>query len=81
MSLTYDVKVSRDRLYVLCPLDSLSMNVLTLKGDKLHSFITCCEGMDVLEPSVLILTIILSLAIADLTYFVSFLEKVISYTR
>ena len=50
MSLTYDVKVSRERLYVLCPHDSPCMNVLTLEGDKLHSFITCCEAMDVLEP-------------------------------
>ena len=50
MSQPNDVKVSRDRLYVLCPYDSPCVHVLTLEGDKLHSFITCCEGMDVLEP-------------------------------
>ena len=52
----YDVKVSRDRLYVLCPDANPCPNnnpcllVLTLEGDKLHSLITCGEGMDVLRP-------------------------------
>ena len=50
MSRPYDVKVSRDCLYVLCPLNKLRMLVLTLEGDMLHSFITCREGMDVLHP-------------------------------
>ena len=40
MSLPYDVKISRDRLYVLCPINNLCMLVLTLEGDKLHSLIT-----------------------------------------
>ena len=31
----YDVKVSRDRLYVLCPHDNPCLLVLTLEGDKL----------------------------------------------
>ena len=47
MSRPYDVKVSRDRLYVLCPYNNPCMHVLTLEGDKLHSLITCGEGMDV----------------------------------
>ena len=50
MSRPYDVKVSRDRLYVLCPYDNPCLLVLTLEGDKLHSLITRGEGMDVLEP-------------------------------
>ena len=49
MSQPYDVKVSRDRLYVLCPEYNPCMFVLTLEGDKLHSLITCGEGMDVLD--------------------------------
>ena len=39
MSLS-DVRISRDRLYVLCPLNNPCMLVLTLEGDKLHSLIT-----------------------------------------
>ena len=50
LSRPWDVKVSRDRLYVLCPNDNPCLLVLTLEGDKLHSFITCGEGMDVLGP-------------------------------
>ena len=50
MSQPYDVKVSRDRLYVLCSGDNPCLHVLTLEGDKLHSLITCGEGMDVLDP-------------------------------
>ena len=45
----YDVKVFRDRLYILCPGNNLCIHVLTLEGDKLHSLITCGEGMDVLS--------------------------------
>ena len=45
-----DVKVSRDRLFVLCPDNSPCIHVLTLEGDKLLSFITCGKGMDVLGP-------------------------------
>ena len=45
-----DVKISRDRLYVLCPFGNLCMHVLTLEGDKLRSLISCGEGMYVLEP-------------------------------
>ena len=50
ISRPYDVKVSRDRLYVLCPRNNPCLLVLTLEGDKLHSLITCGEGMDVLGP-------------------------------
>ena len=46
----YDVKVSRDRLYVLCPNNNPCLLVLTLEGDKLHSLIACGEGMAVLYP-------------------------------
>ena len=53
MSRPLDVKVSRDRLYILCPNNNPCLLVLTLEGDKLHSLITCGPrglGMDVLEP-------------------------------
>ena len=49
LSLPFDVKVSRDRLYVLCRDNNPCMHVLTIEGDKLHSLITCGEGMDVLR--------------------------------
>ena len=50
MSRPSDVKVSRDRLYVLCPRNNPCLLVLTLEGDKLHSLITCGDGMNVLSP-------------------------------
>ena len=50
MSRPCDVKVSCDRLYVLCPDNNPCLIVLTLEGDKLHSLITSGEGMDVLRP-------------------------------
>ena len=50
MSRPFDVQVSRDRLYVLCTFDNPCLHVLTLEGDKLHSLITCGEGMDVIRP-------------------------------
>ena len=50
MSAPYDLKVSRDCIYVLCPRNNPCLHVLTLEGDKLHSLITCGEGMDVLRP-------------------------------
>ena len=50
MSQPFDVKVSRDRLYVLCQNTNPCLHVLTLEGDKLHSLITRGEGMDVLHP-------------------------------
>ena len=51
MSRPSDVKVSRNRLYVLCPTNNPCMHVLTLEGDMLHSLITSGQGMDVLNPS------------------------------
>ncbi|KAI6658564.1 E3 ubiquitin-protein ligase TRIM71-like [Oopsacas minuta] len=50
MTQPVDVKVSRDRVYVLCSNNNPCMHVLTLEGDKLHSLITCGLGMDVLRP-------------------------------
>ena len=49
MSLPFDIKVSLDRLYVLSSYNNPCLHVLTLEGDKLHSLITCGEGMDVLR--------------------------------
>ena len=46
----YDVKVSDDCLYVLCPDENPCMHVLTLEGDMLHSLITREVGMDLLRP-------------------------------
>ena len=50
MSHPHDVKVSRDRLYVLCQNNNPCMLVLTLEGDMLHSLMPCGEGMNVLHP-------------------------------
>ena len=49
MSEPYDVKVSRDRLYVLSPRNNPCMLVLTPEGVKLHSLFTRGGGMDVLR--------------------------------
>ena len=50
ISRPFDVKVSRDRLYVLCPDNDPCMLTLTLEGDMLHSLITRPERMDVFSP-------------------------------
>ena len=50
MSRPFDVKVSRDCLYVLCPNNNPCMLVLTLEGDMLHSLIIRGDGVHVLEP-------------------------------
>ena len=50
MSGPWDLKVSRDCLYVMCPDNNPCMFVLTLEGDILYFFITCGKGMDVLYP-------------------------------
>ena len=47
MSLPCDVKVSHDRLYVLCPSNNPCLHVLTLDE---YELITCGEGIDVLYP-------------------------------
>lgn len=46
----WDVKVSRDSLYVLCRNKNPCMLVLTLEGNNLLSLISCGEGMNVLCP-------------------------------
>ena len=45
-----DVKVSGNRLYVLCHYINTFMVVLILEGDKLHSLITRGEGIDLIRP-------------------------------
>ncbi|KAI6658559.1 E3 ubiquitin-protein ligase TRIM71-like [Oopsacas minuta] len=50
MTKPFDVKVSRDHVYILCPYNNPCMHVLTLEGHKLHSLITSGLGMDVLCP-------------------------------
>ncbi|KAI6658598.1 E3 ubiquitin-protein ligase TRIM71-like [Oopsacas minuta] len=50
MAQPVDVKVSRDRVYVLCLFNNPCIHVLTLEGYKLHSLITCGQGMGVLCP-------------------------------
>ena len=66
MSRPEDVKVSRDRLYVLCPDNNPCMLVLTLEGDKLHSLFTCEEGMDVLHPLCFCLDSLNNFVLSDL---------------
>ena len=46
----FDLKLSHDRIYVLCPDENPCMLVLSIEGDVLHSLISCGEGMDVLNP-------------------------------
>ena len=43
MSQPYDVKVSCDRMYVLCPYNNSCIHVLTLEGERLHSLISGSE--------------------------------------
>ena len=45
-----DVKVSRDRLYVLCPFSNPCIQVLSLEGYMLHSLITSGRDTDVSCP-------------------------------
>ena len=65
MSQPCDVKVSRDRLYVLCLDNNPCLHVLTLEGDKLHSLIACGEGMDVLFPYLFCLDPLNNFVISD----------------
>lgn len=46
----FDVKVTRDRVHVLCPDNNPCMLVLTLEGVKIHSLISKGQGKDVLDP-------------------------------
>ena len=61
----FDVKVSRDRLYVLCPCNNPCLLVFTLEGHKLHSLITCGEGMDVLRPIFFCLDPLINFVLSD----------------
>ena len=65
MSQPFDVKVSRDRLYILCPYNNPCLHVLTLEGDKLHSLITRGEGMDVLHSFFFCLDPLNNLVLSD----------------
>ena len=65
MSQPYDVKVSHDRLYILCPNNNPCLLVLTLEGDKLHCLITCGKGMDVLRPYFICLDPLNNFVISD----------------
>ena len=65
MSRPSDVKIYRDCLYVLCLDDNPCMHVLTLEGDKLHSLITCGEGMDVLRPGLFCLDALNNFVLSD----------------
>ena len=50
ISQPYDLKLSHDRIYVLCPYKNPCMLVLSIEGDMLHSLISRGQGMDVLGP-------------------------------
>ena len=50
ISQIFDVKLSQDRIYVLCPYRNPCMMVLSLEGDMLHSLISKGLELDVLEP-------------------------------
>ena len=81
MSRPWDVKVSRDRLYVLCLFNNPCMHVLTLEGDKLHSLITRGRGMDVLYPYFFCLDPLNNFVLSDYMSHSTSLRKAISYTR
>ena len=50
MSKPFDVKVSNDQLYVLCPKSNPCIHVITLRGVMKRSLITCGRDMDVSSP-------------------------------
>ena len=50
ISKPFDLKLSHDRIYVLCPENNPCMLVLSIEGDMLHSLISNGQGMDVLNP-------------------------------
>ena len=50
ISKPYDLKLSHDRIYVLCFNKNPCMLVLSIEGDMLHSLISRGGGMDVLSP-------------------------------
>ena len=63
----FDVKISRDCIYILCLLvyNSACMHVLTLEGDKLHSLITLGRGIDVLRTHFFCLDPLNNIVISD----------------
>ena len=65
ISRPYDVKILRDRLYVLCLFSNPCMHVLTLEGDKLHSLIPSGIGTDVLIPRFFCLDSLKNFVITD----------------
>ena len=50
ISQPWDLKLSHDRIYVLCLNKNPCMLVLSIEGDMLHSLISMGQGMDVLYP-------------------------------
>ena len=71
MSRPWDVKVSRDRLYVLCPLNNPCLLVLTLEGDKLHSLITRGVGMGMSRPFFFCLDPLNNFVLSDYSHSIS----------
>ena len=65
ISLQFDVKVSHDRLYVLCPSSNPCIQILTLEGDMVHSLINCGRRIDVLNPQFLCLDSLNNFVISD----------------
>ena len=65
ISKPYDLKLSHDRIYVLCPSKNPCMLVLSIEGDMLHSLISCGQGMDVLTPLFFCLDINNNFVISD----------------
>ena len=47
----FDVKISRDRIYVLCPYYKSCMFVLTLEREILHRLIPCGDKMELSHPN------------------------------
>ena len=64
MSQPYDVKVSCDRMYVLCPYNNFVIHVLTLEGERLHSLISGSE-MGLMYPHYFCLDALNNFVISD----------------
>ena len=65
VSLQFDVKVSRDRLYILCPFSNPCIHVLSLEGDMLHSLVSRGRGKYVSNPQFLCLDPLNNFVISD----------------
>ena len=65
MHLPYDVKLTTEEIYILCPEDSPCVHVFNHTGHKIRSLITCGKGVQVSRPSYFCLDTKSNLIISD----------------